>query len=75
MSNNQKIADAVNEIWEILRALPGPQDAAKALAGAHVMLMEEDDAQTEADLRAKLRDVDAAVLESWAKRRGASLAS
>lgn len=75
MSSNKQIADAVNDIWAILRSLSGPRDAAKALAGAHVMLMEGDASQTEADIRAKLRDVDNAVLESWSKRSGVPLAS
>lgn len=70
----KKIADAVNEIWAIMRSLDSPADAARALAGAHVMLMEED-SETEADVRAKLRDVDVFVLESWSKRSGIPLAS
>lgn len=70
----KKIPDAVNEIWAIMRSLDSPADAARALAGAHVMLMEED-SETEADVRAKLRDVDVFVLESWSKRSGIPLAS
>lgn len=72
--DKKHIADAVNEIWAILRSLDSPADAARALAGAHVMLMEED-AETEADVRARLKDVDVCVLETWSKRSGIPLAS
>lgn len=65
-----EIAAAVNDIWEILRALPSPRAAAKAIAGVHVMLMEQGGAQNEKHVRAMLRDVDQAVLESWSKRAG-----
>jgi hypothetical protein len=69
------IAAAVNEIWVILRSMPSPRDAARALAGAHVMLMEEESPRDEADLRAKLKDVDTFVLASWSKRTGIPLAN
>lgn len=72
--DKKKIADAINEIWAIMRELDSPADAARALAGAHVMLVEES-ADTEAEVRACLRDVDVFVLESWSKRSGIPLAS
>lgn len=71
----RQIADAINEIWTILRGLSGPASAARAIAGVHVMLMEENDCQDEVHVRAALRDVDTFVLESWAKRSGVPLAS
>lgn len=75
-SEKRRIADAVNEIWVILRGLDSPQSAAKALAGAHVMLMELGAVQqNEAGIRAALKDVDDAVLETWSKRSGVQLAS
>jgi hypothetical protein len=74
-AEKHRIANAVNDIWTILRELPSPQQAAKALAGAHVMLMEANGEQTEAHVRAALRDVDVFVLETWAKRANVSLAS
>ena len=68
-SEKKAISDAVNEIYTIIRALPSPRDAAKALAGAHVMLMEADGATTDS-VREKMKDVHNAVLESWAARAG-----
>ena len=38
----------IDEIWAILQALPSPREAAKALAGAHVMLIEAEEVTTEA---------------------------
>jgi hypothetical protein len=68
-SEKKAISDAVNEIYAIIRALPSPRDAAKALAGAHVRLMEADGATTDT-VREKMRDVHNAVLESWSARAG-----
>lgn len=68
-SEKKAISDAINEIYTIIRALPSPRDAAKALAGAHVMLMEADGATTET-VREKMKDVHNAVIETWSARSG-----
>jgi hypothetical protein len=67
--------DASNEIFSILRNLPSPRDAGRALAGAHVLLMEADKAENEAGVRARLKDHNEAVLDTWAARSGVKLAS
>ena len=63
----EQISDAINKIWKILCGLPSPRAAASAVAGAHVILLEED-GTTEATVRAKMKDVENFVVESWAKR-------
>jgi hypothetical protein len=65
-------ADAVDEIWAILAALSSPREAARALAGAHVMLMEAQGSESEAQVRDCLRESEAAVLEAWIARTGAA---
>jgi hypothetical protein len=67
-------ADAIDEIWAILAALPSPREAARALAGAHVMLMEAQGSESEAQVRICLKESAAAILDAWAARTGVTIA-
>jgi hypothetical protein len=60
---------AAEEIWEILYDLPSPRAAAKALAAAHLRLIEEDGASSESEVRAKLHESTNAVMEAWSAQR------
>lgn len=35
----EQYSAAVDQIWQILAALPGPRDAVRVLCGAHVLLL------------------------------------
>lgn len=66
------ISTAVDDIYEIIRSLPSPRAAAKALAGAHVRLMEADEATADT-VRTKMDEMHQAVIESWSERAGVPL--
>lgn len=68
-------SEAVDAMWQVLRAMPTPRDAARALAALHVKLVAHAGADSEADVRAMLKESDAAVLDAWASRTGVPLAS
>ena len=72
MDDKQAIAAATVAIFEIVRRLPGPRDAAKALAGAHVLLIEAEGVDSEAAVRARLNDSVNGIVESWRDRAGVS---
>lgn len=65
-----KATTAIDDIWEILHGLRSPRDAAKALAGAHVMLLEAEGVRTEADARVRVQQSSQAVLNIWRERAG-----
>lgn len=67
------VASAADEIWEILYDLRSPREAAKAIAAAHVRLLEADGARSERDVRVRLAEVSQAALEVWAERANVSL--
>jgi hypothetical protein len=53
-----------------LRLLSSPRDAAQAIALAHLLLIEQDGAQSEGDVKAKMNDVVVNVIENWHARSG-----
>ena len=61
-------AEASERIFEILRELKGPREAAKALAAAHIMVIEAEGVRTEADARARVMQSHSAVLDAWRER-------
>lgn len=63
-------ASAVDEIWAILQTLGGPREAARALAGAHVMLIEAEGVRTEADARTRVMQSAQATLDVFKERAG-----
>lgn len=63
-------SDAIEEIWAILCDLPSPRDAARALAGAHVMLLEADGAATIEAAETRLAESSKAVLDIFRERAG-----
>ena len=70
MGDKHSIASATTEIFDILRALDSPRDAARALAGAHLMLIEADDAPDEAGVRERLKESSDAIIKIWRERAG-----
>jgi hypothetical protein len=69
-SDKHRIAVAVAEIWSAVSELSGPRDAAKALAGAHVLLLEAEGVRTEADVRQRLEDSKNGIIDAWRDRAG-----
>lgn len=70
MSEKQRFLDAVNEMWTVLRAMDSPRDGARALACVHLMMMEAEGVSDEAGVRARLKESDAAIIDTWRDRRG-----
>lgn len=72
---DEQIAEAIEEVWAILMALPGgPRAAARVLAGAHCMLLEAQGTDSEDAARACLAESSIAILGAWADRVGIKLA-
>lgn len=70
MTERKQIAAATVTVFEIVRTLGGPRDAAKALAGAHVMLLEAEGVTDESDVRARLKDSMDGIIGAWRARAG-----
>ena len=68
-SEGKQIHRAAGEIWDILEALPSPRSAAKALAAAHLRLIEEAGAPTKDAVKAMLQESSDAVLGAWSRER------
>lgn len=64
------VEDTADEIYELLRALPGPRDAARAIAIAHVQLIESAGGDTEERVTTMLNEMTAAILTRWRAGRG-----
>jgi hypothetical protein len=67
---DKSIAAATIAVFEIVRTLGGPRDAAKALAGAHVLLLESEGITDETSARARLDDSLKGILGAWRGRAG-----
>jgi len=72
VSSKAEIADAANEVYATLLLLSGPRDAAKAIALAHLLVIEAEETNSEESVRAKMKDVTEFVIENWHDRSGAA---
>jgi hypothetical protein len=68
VSDRHLIAAAATLIFETVRALPSPRHAAKALAAAHLMLIEAEAVPDEAGVHARLNGTRDCIVEAWRER-------
>lgn len=65
---------AADSLFEILEALPSPAHAANALAQAHARLCVACGGETEAEVRAMMKEMTEAVLGLWSHGTNKGLA-